>query len=67
MATKLIIPKKIHNKYTYLLNRFKDLEWSGPAWYKVKTDEDGVVVIKVVSLNAFVESNLPVPVVPIAE
>ena len=41
MATKLIIPKKIHNKYTYLLNRFKDLEWSGPAWYKVKTDEDG--------------------------
>ena len=39
--TKLIIPKKIHNKYTYLLNRFKDLEWSGPAWYKVKTDEDG--------------------------
>lgn len=41
MATKLTIPKKIHNKYTYLLNRFKDLEWSGPAWYKVKTDEDG--------------------------
>ena len=41
MATKLIIPKKIHNKYTYLLDRFKDLEWSGPAWYKVKTDEDG--------------------------
>ena len=39
--TKLIIPKKIHNKYTYLLNRFKDLEWSGPAWYKVKTDKDG--------------------------
>jgi len=23
------------------LNRFKDLEWSGPAWYKVKTDDDG--------------------------
>jgi len=41
MVTKLIIPKKIHNKYTYLLNRFKDLEWSGPAWYKVKTDDDG--------------------------
>ena len=39
--TKLIIPKKIHNKYTYLLNRFKDLEWSGPAWYRVKTDKDG--------------------------
>jgi len=41
MAIKLIIPKKVHNKYTYLLNRFKDLEWSGPAWYKVKTDTDG--------------------------
>ena len=41
MDIKLIIPKKIHNKYTYLLNRFKSLEWSGPAWYKVKTDEDG--------------------------
>ena len=40
MDIKLIIPKKIHNKYTYLLNRFKNLEWSGPAWYKVKTDED---------------------------
>ena len=39
--TKLIIPKKIHNKYTYLLNRFKDLEWSGPAWYRVKADKDG--------------------------
>ncbi len=41
MAVKLIIPKKVHNKYTYLLNRFKNLEWSGPAWYKVKTDKDG--------------------------
>ena len=41
MAIKLIIPKKVHNKYTYLLNRFKNLEWSGPAWYKVKTDKDG--------------------------
>ena len=41
MDIKLVIPKKIHNKYTYLLNRFKNLEWSGPAWYKVKTDEDG--------------------------
>ena len=39
--TKLIIPKKIHNKYTYLLNRFKNLEWAGPAWYRVKTDKDG--------------------------
>ena len=42
--TKLIIPKKIHNKYTYLLNRFKDLEWSGPAWYRVKTDKDGLTI-----------------------
>lgn len=41
MQIKLKIPTKIHNKYTYLLNRFKNLEWSGPAWYKVKTDEDG--------------------------
>ena len=38
---KLIIPKKIHNKYRYFLTKFKKLEWSGPAWYKVKTDEDG--------------------------
>ncbi len=38
---KLIIPKKIHNKYLYFLTKFKKLEWSGPAWYKVKTDEDG--------------------------
>jgi len=44
MDIKLIIPKKIHSKYTYLLNRFKDLEWSGPAWYKVKKDEDGFPV-----------------------
>ena len=41
MDIKLVIPKKIHNKYTYLLSRYKNLEWSGPAWYKVKTDEDG--------------------------
>ena len=41
MDIKLNIPTKIHNKYTYLLNRFKNLEWSGPAWYRVKTDKDG--------------------------
>tara|TARA_R110000824_G_scaffold13876_3_gene59656 strand:+ start:959 stop:1867 length:909 start_codon:yes stop_codon:yes gene_type:complete len=41
MEIILKIPQKIHNKYTYLLNRFKDLEWSGPAWYRVKTDDDG--------------------------
>jgi hypothetical protein len=41
MDIKLNIPTKIHNKYTYLLNRFKSLEWSGPAWYRVKTDKDG--------------------------
>jgi len=45
MDIKLIIPKKIHNKYTYLLNRFKNLEWSGPAWYKVKTDIDGFPLV----------------------
>ena len=38
---KLIIPKKVHNKYLYFLTKFKKLEWSGPAWYKVKTDKDG--------------------------
>ena len=31
----------VHSKYTYLLNRFKDLEWSGPAWYKYRVDKDG--------------------------
>jgi len=41
MDVKLIIPHKIVNKYRYLLTRFKDTEWSGPAWYRVKTDEDG--------------------------
>ena len=41
MDIKLIIPQKIHNKYTYLLKRFKSLEWSGPAWYKIKKDKDG--------------------------
>tara|TARA_R110002051_G_C8746841_1_gene499780 strand:+ start:2515 stop:3390 length:876 start_codon:yes stop_codon:yes gene_type:complete len=41
MDIKLKIPTKIYNKYTYLLNRFKSLEWSGPAWYRVKTDKDG--------------------------
>ena len=40
----LIIPHKIANKYRYLLTRFKSTEWSGPAWYRVKTDEDGFPV-----------------------
>ena len=25
----------MHNKVSYLLKRFKDIEWSGPAWYKI--------------------------------
>lgn len=44
MDIKLIIPQKIHNKYTYLLKRFKSLEWSGPAWYRIKKDKDGYPV-----------------------
>ena len=32
----------MHNKVTYLLKRFKNTEWSGPAWYNIiKTREDG--------------------------
>ncbi len=37
----MIIPRSVQNKYNYLLTRFKDDEWSGPAWYKIKTDSDG--------------------------
>ena len=44
MECKLTIPKKIQNKYHYFLNKFKDLEWSGPAWYQVETDKDGFPV-----------------------
>ena len=32
----------MHNKVSYLLSRFKDTEWSGPAWYKLlKTEKNG--------------------------
>ena len=41
MDCKLIIPNQVQNKYRYFLNKFKELEWSGPAWYRVKTDKDG--------------------------
>jgi hypothetical protein len=41
MDCKLRIPKKVHNKYHYFLTKFKELEWSGPAWYEIKTDDDG--------------------------
>ena len=41
MEVKLIIPKKIVHKYRYLLTRFKNTEWSGPAFYRIKTDENG--------------------------
>ena len=41
MEVKLIIPKKIAHKYRYLLTRFKNTEWSGPAFYRIKTDDNG--------------------------
>jgi len=41
MDCKLVIPKNVHNKYHYFLTKFKELEWSGPAWYEIKTDKDG--------------------------
>ena len=32
----------MHNKVSYLLKRFKDIEWSGPAWYKIlKAEKNG--------------------------
>ena len=32
----------MHNKVSYLLNRFKNTEWSGPAWYNItKTKDNG--------------------------
>ena len=43
MDCKLIIPGKQYNKYHYFLTRFKELEWSGPAWYTTKIDKDGFV------------------------
>ena len=41
MDVKLTIPKKIAHKYRYLLTRFKNTEWSGPAFYRIKTDDNG--------------------------
>ena len=36
------IPEIMLNKINYLLNRFSDEEWSGPAWYKiVKKNSNG--------------------------
>lgn len=37
-----MVSEMIHNKVSYLLNRFKDTEWSGPAWYKIlKAEKNG--------------------------
>lgn len=41
MDTTLTIPNKIALKYRYLLKRFPNTEWSGPAWYRIKTDKEG--------------------------
>ena len=41
MDTTLIVPNKIALKYRYLLTRFPSTEWSGPAWYRIKTDKEG--------------------------
>ena len=41
MDTTLLIPNKIALKYRYLLKRFPSTEWSGPAWYRIKTDKEG--------------------------
>ena len=38
---KLIILNQVQNHINYLLTRFKGTEWSGPAFYSYKTDEDG--------------------------
>jgi len=34
------LPELIVQKINYLLTRFKDIEWSGPAWYSVRKQED---------------------------
>ena len=38
---QLIILNQVQNHINYLLTRFKGTEWSGPAFYSYKTDEDG--------------------------
>ena len=37
-----MVPLQMHKKVQYLLQHFKNDEWSGPAWYKItKTNDDG--------------------------
>ena len=38
---KLIITQQSQKHINYLLGRYKSTEWSGPAFYSVKYDEDG--------------------------
>ena len=38
---KLIITQQSQKHINYLLGRYKGTEWSGPAFYSVKYDEDG--------------------------
>ena len=38
---KLIITSQSKRHISYLLERYKSTEWSGPAFYQVKSDKDG--------------------------
>ena len=39
---RLLMPPAVMKKVNYLLRRFKNVEWSGPAWYRIlKKDGDG--------------------------
>ena len=55
----------VHNKVKYLLNRFKTIEWSGPAWYQIlKTKDNGcpesvsLVYFKPIHLGSGAETEL---------
>ena len=37
---KLVVIDQVQQKINYLLNRFS-IEWSGPAWFSVKSDKNG--------------------------
>ena len=42
MDFTLIMPTATVKKVNYLLRRFKNTEWSGPAWYRIlKSSKDG--------------------------
>ena len=36
----LLIPNQIQNQVNYLLKRFPKIEWSGPAWYQMITQDE---------------------------